>query len=136
MLHPPPGWTEQAREEEGTTHKLLLTRGSTRLFAAAIEANRPNVTAAAVAFRYGRSLSEALPYFLRGGSTAVLLPSGVLAVRFGYAGSGDGEAFQGIVTALVSPEGTAIVFEARAPVGDLAPVLGDIDVMIDGAEVS
>jgi hypothetical protein len=135
-LHQPPGWMEQAREEEGTTHRLLLTRGSTRLFVAAIELNRRDLTPGALAFRYGRALSEEIPMFSRGRSTDVVLPSGIHGVRYGYYGlTGDGVAV-GSVTAIISAEGTAIVFEARAPQGDLAPVLGDVYAMIDGAEVT
>ena len=68
----------------------------------------------------------------------VTLASGLEASRFSYVGTfGDVQvAIEGEVTALVSPSGSAVIFDGWAPSGLLQYALDDVRTMIERAEVA
>ena len=68
---------------------------------------------------------------------SVVLRSGSSGVRVSYVGQfGKGATpIEGEVTAVVSPSGAGVVFDGWSPEGLLDFVLGDIDAMVDSAEV-
>jgi hypothetical protein len=135
QVHPAPGWVEQAHDEQGDSHKLVLANGTVQLGVLAVGGNQG--TADDVARSYADSLGQQLSGFFTGDVHTVALASGILAERFAYvAVDENGIAIEGSVTCAVSPSGTAIVFDARAPEGDLAAAANDLVAMIDGAEIS
>ncbi|MGH2680844.1 MAG: hypothetical protein ACRDG8_10265 [Actinomycetota bacterium] len=69
---------------------------------------------------------------------AVVLRSGVEALRFGYIGSEprSGSAVEGSVTVVVSPAGNGAVFDGWAFRGQLELLLEELAAMVDGAEVA
>jgi hypothetical protein len=69
---------------------------------------------------------------------AVVLRSGVEAVRFGYIGSEprSGSAVEGSVTVVVSAAGTGAVFDGWAFRGQLELLQEELTAMVDGAEVA
>ena len=89
-----------------------------------------------VAARYvGDALRPSLAQVTIGEAAPTTLAGGVPAVRFGYVGvTDDGLQLQGVVIA-ASGSSASVVFDAYAPGGELATVAGDLQAMIDGAEV-
>jgi hypothetical protein len=80
-----------------------------------------------------RQLEPAFAQFAQGLPESALLPSGVEAIRFTYVGvTGDGVAVEGLVVAVDTAD-TSVVFDARAPSGELPGALDDIRAMIEGA---
>ena len=70
-----------------------------------------------------------------GEAAPTTLAGEVPAVRFGYQGiTQDGVPLEGVVIA-ASGSTASVVFDAYAPRGELATVAGDLQAMIDGAEV-
>ena len=68
---------------------------------------------------------------------AVALRSGLQGVRASYVGQfgKGGTPIEGELTAVISPSGAGVVFDGWAHAGLLDFVLGDIDTMVDSAEV-
>jgi hypothetical protein len=89
-----------------------------------------------VAARYVEgALRPGLAQVTIGEAAPTTLAGGVPAVRFGYVGvTHDGVPLEGVVIA-ASGSGASAVFDAYAPRGELATVAGDLQAMIDGAEV-
>jgi hypothetical protein len=80
-----------------------------------------------------RGLEPAFAQFSQGFPESGVLPNGAPVVRFPYVGvTGDGIALEGLVWA-VDTQDTSVVFDARAPSGELAGALDDIRTMIEGA---
>jgi hypothetical protein len=88
-----------------------------------------------VAARYVEgALRPSLAQVTIGEAAPTTLAGGVPAVRFGYVGvTDDGIQLQGVVTA-ASGSNASAVFDAYGPQG-IATVVGDLQAMIDGAEV-
>ena len=83
----------------------------------------------------GEALRPSLAQVTIGEAAPTTLAGGVPAVRFGYVGvTDDGLQLQGVVIA-ASGSSASVVFDAYAPGGELATVAGDLQAMIDGAEV-
>jgi hypothetical protein len=89
-----------------------------------------------VAARYVEgALRPGLAQVTIGEAAPTTLTGGVPAVRFGYVGvTHDGVPLEGVVIA-ASGSSASAVFDAYAPRGELATVAGDLQAMIDGAEV-
>lgn len=89
-----------------------------------------------VAARYVEgALRPSLAQVTIGEAAPTTLAGGVPAVRFGYVGvTHDGVPLEGVVIA-ASGSSASAVFDAYAPRGELATVAGDLQAMIDGAEV-
>ena len=80
-----------------------------------------------------RQLEPAFAQFAQGLPESKLLPSGVAAIRFTYVGvTADGVAVEGLVVAVDTVD-RSVVFDARAPSGELPGALDDIRAMIEGA---
>jgi len=80
-----------------------------------------------------RQLEPAFAQFAQGLPESTLLPSGVAAIRFTYVGvTADGVAVEGLVVAVDTVD-RSVVFDARAPSGELPGALDDIRAMIEGA---
>jgi hypothetical protein len=80
-----------------------------------------------------RGLEPAFAQFSQGLPESTLLPGGVAAIRFTYVGvTADGVTLEGLVVA-VDTEDASVVFDARAPSGELPGALDDIRTMIEGA---
>ena len=91
---------------------------------------------AGVAARYvEEALRPSLAQVTIGEAAPTTLAGGVPAVRFGYVGvTDDGLQLQGVVIA-ANGSSASVIFDAYAPGGELATVAGDLQAMIDGAEV-
>ena len=136
-VQPAPGWEVAERSDDGATHQLLLRRGTAGLLIVGIEAYGRGPED--LAHDYAEQvLDQHLAQLRIGGDAgAVMLPSGLEAVRFGYVGvTADGVTIEGVVTAVVSPSGTGVVFDGFAPEGDLVSAAGDLSSMIDSAGVT
>jgi hypothetical protein len=88
-----------------------------------------------VAARYvEEALRPSLAQVTIGEAAPTTLAGGVPAVRFGYVGvTDDGLQLQGVVIA-ASGSSASAVFDAYGPQG-VATVVGDLQAMIEGAEV-
>ncbi len=128
-VQPQPGW-----QVEGSVQPtaVRLQRGPVVLdvFAGGSFPGGPSALAA-------RYLDERLlPAFARivpSGFDASLVVDGAPAVSFTYAGvTTDGVLIEGVVVAADSTD-ASVVFDARAPKGELTNAIEDIRTMIDGA---
>jgi hypothetical protein len=146
-VRPLPGWEVVSREEvtlpspSGGTlagEFAQLTRGSGALDLLAL----PGVGGGPLelADRYAAEvLSRQLERLaLSERVQGVVLPNGLVAVRFGYIGSapGSGSAVEGSVTVVVSPAGNGVVFDGWAFQGQLEVIGEELAVMIDRAAVA
>lgn len=136
-VQPRPGWEVAERSDDGTTHQLVLRRGTAGLLVVGIEAFGGGPGDLAHDYTV-EVLDQHLAQLRIGGDAgAVVLPSGLEAVRFGYVGvTGDGVTIEGVVTAVVAPSGNGVVFDGFSPQGDLASAAGDLFSMIDSAAVA
>ncbi len=134
-LHPQAGWKVQRRGDDGSLHRVVLARGSGALDVTVIDAY-PG-TADGLARQYEDSvLAGQLDQLSVGDPEAGALDDGTPTVRYGYVGiTHDGVAVEGVVTTAVGPEDTGVVFDAYAPKGGLASVVGGLASMIDRTEV-
>ena len=130
-VQPRPGWDLEAAGGDA----VRLHRGPVLLD---VFAGSPDPQGAlAVAQRYvDERLRPGLAQVTVGDAAVTTLVDGVAAVRFGYVGvTHDRAPIEGMV---VVANGTraAAVFDAYAPLGELATVAEDLRAMIDGAAVS
>ena len=145
-LRPLPGW-EVVRREQATVplpsggvisgEFAQLTRGSGALDLLALpdvggdELELADLYATAVLTSQLERLS------VSGQVERITLPTGLVAVRFGYIGSQPqtGAALEGSVTVVVAPSGNGAVFDGWAPQGQLELVSEELVAMIARAEV-
>jgi len=82
-----------------------------------------------------RRLEPAFPRFVPSAPDATVLQNGTPAVGFTYfAVTGDGVALDGLVI-VVDTSTTSVIFDARAPSGELTGSIEDIRSMVEGASV-
>jgi hypothetical protein len=131
---PGPGWVLDSREDTGIVDRLVLAKGAVRLRVVAIPGFQGD--AAQLARLYAGQREQQLKLPSTGSVKEEVLPSGILAVRFGYTGWGpDGDYVTGIVTTAVDASGNAVVFDAFGPEQDLTGASGEITAMIDAAAI-
>jgi hypothetical protein len=134
-IRPLSGWELVQRGRIGGIPLARLTRGSANLDVAA---GRVEDDAVRLASGYVDGvLRDQLPTVSISRPSTVQLASGAAGVRFGYVGSGSGSStpIEGQVTVVVTSVGTGVVFDAWAPEGLFSFALGDIQTMIDRAEI-
>ncbi len=135
-VQPLSGWRFVQRVEEAGVPGVVITRGvgSFELLAAPTDQSP-----AELARSYATEVLEAQASQLQVSDSldAVTLDSGA-AVRFYYIGVFDqsGVPLEGEVTVAVSSAGNGVIFDAWAPEGQLQYVLGDVETMVDAAEIS
>jgi hypothetical protein len=136
-VRPPSGWELARRGVVEGAPFARLTRGTGNLDVVAVTPYEG--TAQSLASEYAdRVLSGQLSQLSVSRTLDdVLVASGATGVRFAYVGVGgdSGVPIEGEVTALVSTSGTGAVFDAWAPEGLLTYSLGDLETMIDRAEI-
>jgi hypothetical protein len=82
-----------------------------------------------------QQLEPSFAHLLPGASEQFVLASGVPAAGFNYlADTADGLLLEGLVIAADAPD-ASVVFDVRAPAGDLAGVREDVRTMIEGATI-
>lgn len=133
-VRPLSGWATADTTPMGDLPFARLTRGGGNLDVVVIDGYRG--TADALAHDYvARVLEEELTRLsVSGALETVTLLDGSAAARFHYVGVNEtGQSVEGEVTALVTPVGDGVVFDAWAPEGLLAFVDGDLHTMINRA---
>ena len=131
-LQPRPGWDVTSASVAPPTARLHRGPVLLDVLVYPVSPEGPE----AVAARYvEEALRTDLTRVSIGEAASTTLAGGVPAVRFGYQGiTADGVLLEGVITAASGPDASA-VFDAYAPPGELATVIEDVRVMIDGAEV-
>jgi hypothetical protein len=127
-VQPRPGWELDATQP-GVAR---LRRGSAVLdiYAAPRSYTGPEGLAASYV---DQVLRPGLSQLTTAQPTTTTIAGGVPAVRVGYVGlTPDGVAIEGVLVAADGPR-SGVVFDAAAPEGTLATVVGDVDAMIDQA---
>jgi len=82
-----------------------------------------------------QQLEPSFEHLLPGASEQFALTSGVPAAVFNYlADTGDGVLLEGLVIAADAPD-ASVVFDVRAPAGDLTGVREDVRTMVEGATI-
>jgi hypothetical protein len=80
-------------------------------------------------------LEPSFAHLLPGAPEQFVLTSGVPAARFDYlAGTADGVVLDGLVVAVSAPD-ASVVFDVRAPTGELTTVIEDIRTMVERATI-
>jgi len=80
-----------------------------------------------------QQLEPSFAHLLPAASEAFVLTNGVPAARFNYlAGTEDGVILDGLVVAADAPD-ASVVFDVRAPAGELQSVIDDVRAMVEGA---
>ncbi len=80
-----------------------------------------------------QQLEQAFAHLLPAASEEFVLSNGVPAARFNYlAGTEDGVILDGLVVAADAPD-ASVVFDVRAPAGELQSVIDDVRAMVEGA---
>jgi hypothetical protein len=80
-----------------------------------------------------QQLEPAFAHLLLAAPEEFLLNNGVPAARFNYlAGTADGVILDGLVVAADPPD-ASVVFDVRAPAGELQSVIDDVRAMVEGA---
>ncbi len=135
-VRPEPGWEPEGQDPDAA----LLVRGTARLFIQA----RAGTTISPVDL--ARSYVEDDETGLRARFSQltvedppeqVTMANGIPGLRFGYVGeTKDGASVEGVVTVVVSPSGSAVIFDGFAALGDLAWAIDDLRTMVDGAVVA
>jgi hypothetical protein len=133
-VQPEDGWSAATLSSPGGTRAIRLTRGTGSLTVLAVEPFEGSPSQLLDAYA-----NQILPASVRssvfGAPEQVLLRSGARAETVGYLGHAvDGTPVEGV---LVAVAGTAdgVVFDARAPQGELAASIDDVRSMIATAEV-
>lgn len=135
-VQPEPGWELEGQDADAA----LLVRGTARLFIqartgttiTAVDLARSYVEddATGLRARFSRLTVEDPP-------EEVVAANGLPGLRFGYVGeTKDGASVEGVVTVVVSPTGSAVIFDGFATMGDLAWAVDDLRTMVDGAVVA
>jgi hypothetical protein len=136
-VQPLSGWRFVQRVSDGGVPGVLITRGSGSLEVLAGPTSR---TPEALARYYATEILQPQANRLQVSDhlDVIALPSGVPAVRFTYFGDFDqsGVPIEGEVTVAVSPAGNGVIFDGWAPEGSLQYVNGDIETMVEQAEVA
>jgi len=136
-IEPLSGWTIASRSQNRGVEELALSRGGGRL----------QVVAGTFRGEAEQLLAAYLRDFLTPATSRlavsrtiqhVRLASGLTGSRISYLGTahGGGPTVEGQVTAVVSPRGIGVAFDAFASQGLFPFVLGDVDHMIAFADVS
>jgi hypothetical protein len=137
-LRPLSGWGYAGEDTSGGIPYLRLTRGNGNLDVVAIAGYGGD--ASSLARDYVDQILDAQLERLRVSDRfeQVRGPNGLSGTRFTYVGvvADTGSSIEGEVTAVVSPDGDGVVFDAWAPEGLLSFIADDVRTMIDGAEVA
>lgn len=128
---PEAGWTIVANAEDAGGGQALLARGTASLLVFAMPPGSGPATE--LARGYAEALDDRFAQ-LTIGDPAV---DGTEVVRFGYVGvTADGVAVEGVVVAFVDPvDDRGAVFDGFAPKGSLGAAIGDLQTMVETAEV-
>lgn len=145
-LRPLPGW-EVVRREQATVplapggvitgEFAQLTRGSGALDLLALQGVGGGALELADLYATAVLASQLERLSVSGQVERITLPTGMVAVRFGYIGSQPqtGAALEGSVTVVVAPSGNGAVFDGWAPQGQLELISEELVAMIARAEV-
>jgi hypothetical protein len=136
-IEPLSGWKIASRSQNRGVQELALSRGGGRLqvLAGTFRGEAEQLLAAYVRGVLAPATSRLA---VSGTIQHVRLASGLTGSRISYLGTGQGggPTIEGQVTAVVSPGGIGVAFDAFASQGLFPFVLGDVDHMIVSAEVS
>jgi len=131
-VQPRPGWDLERISTEPPAARFH--RGPVLLDVIVYPPSADGPAALAASYVEG-SLRAGLARVTVGSAATTTLAGGVPAVRFGYQGiTHDGVPLEGVVIA-ASGTSASVVFDAFAPLGDLATVADDLRTMFDGAVV-
>jgi hypothetical protein len=133
-IHPEPGWEREDAAVGPGAATVLLARGTAVLQASARAGAPASPFEVWEAYRdeaLGATFEE-----LTLGRPEEARISGAPAVEVGYVGTtASGVTVEGVVVATVTPSGAGVIFEAAAPIGDLAWAADDIVAMLGSAEL-
>jgi hypothetical protein len=135
VIQPADGWSAATVASPPGTDAVRLTRGSGSLTALAVEPFGGSPAQLLDAYATG-VLPASVHGPMFGRPDQVVLRSGARAETVGYlAHAADGTPVEGVLVAVVGPT-DGVVFDARAPQGQLGAAIDDVRSMIGGAEVT
>jgi hypothetical protein len=133
-VQPPPGWAVARRSTDPASVRLTRGNGTLDVLAGSFSGSPEDLLRVYVT----RNLEPQAQQLSVSRPEPVRLASGPPGLRVSYVGTFNGVAtpIEGELTAVVSSSGNGVIFDGWAPSGLLRSVLGDIQAMVDGAEVA